>query len=79
MYQTAAQVRLAVCIYCFNKFIHLKGRAGMRLVAAGYRTLRLLLSFDMKVIIFPLAAASLEAVFFLSSFQPKGLLDITDF
>lgn len=36
----------------------------MRLVAAGYRTLRLLLSFDMKVIIFPLAAASLEAVFF---------------
>ncbi len=50
----------------------------MRLVAAGYRTLRLLLSFDMKVIIFPLAAAGLEAVFF-SSFQPKGLLDITDF
>lgn len=36
----------------------------MRLVAAGYRTLRLLLSFDMKVIIFPLAAAGLEAVFF---------------
>lgn len=54
----------------------------MRLVAAGYRTLRLLLSFDMKVIIFPLAAAGLEAVFFFffsSSFQPKGLLDITDF
>lgn len=49
----------------------------MRLVAGGYRTLRLLLSFDMKVIIFPLAAASLEAIF--SSFQPKGLLDITDF
>lgn len=38
----------------------------MRLVAAGYRTLRLLLSFDMKVIIFPLAAAGLEAVFFFS-------------
>lgn len=34
----------------------------MRLVAGGYRTLRLLLSFDMKVIIFPLAAAGLEAV-----------------
>lgn len=50
----------------------------MRLVAASYRTLRLLLSFDMKVIIFPLAAAGLEAVFF-PSFQPKGLLDITDF
>lgn len=50
----------------------------MRLVAAGYRTLRLLLSFDMKVIIFPLAAAGLEAVFFLSlslpppPFSPKG-------
>ena len=51
----------------------------MRLVAAGYRTLRLLLSFDMKVIIFPLAAAGLQAVFFPLSFQPKGLLDITDF
>lgn len=49
----------------------------MRLVAAGYRTLRLLLSFDMKVIIFPLAAAGLRAVFL--SLQPKGLLDITDF
>lgn len=35
----------------------------MRLVAAGCRALRLLLSFDMKVIIFPLAAAGLEAVF----------------
>lgn len=41
----------------------------MRLVAAGYRTLRLLLSFDMKVIIFPLAAAGLEAVF--SSSNPS--------
>lgn len=51
----------------------------MRLVAAGYRTLRLLLSFDMKVIIFPLAAAGLEAVPPLPFFQPKGLLDITDF
>lgn len=54
----------------------------MRLVAAGYRTLRLLLSFDMKVIIFPLAAAGLEAVSPTAaapSFQPKGLLDITDF
>ena len=56
----------------------------MRLVAAGYRTLRLLLSFDMKVIIFPLAAAGLQAVFFFfffffSSFQPKGFLDITHF
>lgn len=55
----------------------------MRLVAAGYRTLRLLLSFDMKVIIFPLAAAGLEAVSPAAaaapSFQPKGLLDITDF
>lgn len=55
-----AQVRLPVCVYCFNKFIHLKGRVGMRLVAGGYRTLHLLLSFDMKVIIFPLAAAGLE-------------------
>lgn len=43
----------------------------MRLVAGGYRTLRLLLSFDMKVIIFPLAAASLEAIFF-PPFSPKG-------
>lgn len=54
----------------------------MRLVAGGYRTLRLLLSFDMKVIIFPLAAAGLEAVpptAATTSFQPKGLLDITDF
>lgn len=59
--RSPAQVRLPVCVYCFNKFIHLKGRAGMRLVAGGYRTLRLLLSFDMKVIIFPLAAAGLKA------------------
>ena len=50
----------------------------MRLVAAGYRTPRLLLSFDMKVIIFPLAAADLEAVFFFlfffppPPFSPKG-------
>ena len=48
----------------------------MRLVAAGYRTLRLLLSFDMKVIIFPLAAAGLQAVFFFffspPPFSPKG-------
>lgn len=54
----------------------------MRLVAGGYRTLRLLLSFDMKVIIFPLAAAGLQAVPApppTTSFQPKGLLDITDF
>lgn len=77
-----AQVRLPVCVYCFNKFIHLKGRAGMRLVAGGYRTLGLLLSFDMKVIIFPLAGAGPQAVPPpppATSFQPKGLLDITDF
>lgn len=49
----------------------------MRLVAGGYRTLHLLLSFDMKVIIFPLAAAGLETP--PPPHQPKGLLDITDF
>lgn len=42
----------------------------MRLVAGGYRTLHLLLSFDMKVIIFPLAAAGLETP--PPSPSPKG-------
>ena len=60
-----AKVRLGVCVYCFNKFIHLNGPAEMRLAAAGNGTSRLLQSCDMKVIMFPPAATGFLVWFFL--------------